>query len=241
MFQFSALANVHLWIQCTTVRESRDQRSLDSYPRLIAACHALLRLLTPRHPPCALNSLTTWTQHSHPRRAAFREDRPAMGTPDPMARYQVRAAAIKPLLGPSNDNALPPVVFDRLRNPADDLRYRQSAFDIQTSRPCGTTSPGPSNEMPLKPTAKLSKILSAQPQGAGTPSCPADRACQIDRGRIPFPFAPANGIRNPSPVHLSNSAHPRQGRTASIPTGPIPVKALPGRNRISFAIDRPLR
>lgn len=95
MFQFSALANVHLWIQCTTVRESRDQRSLDSYPRLIAACHALLRLLTPRHPPCALNSLTTWTQDSHPRRAAFREDHPAMGTPDPVTRYRVRAAATK--------------------------------------------------------------------------------------------------------------------------------------------------
>src|SRR5205814_3351979 len=27
-------------------------------PRLIAACHVLLRLLLPRHPPCALSSLT---------------------------------------------------------------------------------------------------------------------------------------------------------------------------------------
>ena len=34
-------------------------------PRLIAACHVLLRLLLPRHPPCALSSLTTkFTQHT---------------------------------------------------------------------------------------------------------------------------------------------------------------------------------
>src|SRR5208337_3705389 len=34
-------------------------------PRLIAACHVLRRLLLPRHPPCALSSLTTkFTQHT---------------------------------------------------------------------------------------------------------------------------------------------------------------------------------
>ncbi len=34
-------------------------------PRLIAACHVLLRLLLPRHPPCALSSLTTkFTRHT---------------------------------------------------------------------------------------------------------------------------------------------------------------------------------
>src|SRR5437899_4256858 len=33
-------------------------------PGLIAACHVLLRLLLPRHPPCALSSLTTkFTRH----------------------------------------------------------------------------------------------------------------------------------------------------------------------------------
>jgi hypothetical protein len=34
-------------------------------PRLIAACHVLHRLLLPRHPPCALSSLTTkFTRHT---------------------------------------------------------------------------------------------------------------------------------------------------------------------------------
>ena len=37
-------------------------------PRLIAACHVLHRLLLPRHPPCALSSLTTkFTQHTRVR------------------------------------------------------------------------------------------------------------------------------------------------------------------------------
>src|SRR5271154_4218588 len=34
-------------------------------PRLIAACHVLHRLLLPRHPPCALSSLTIkFTRHT---------------------------------------------------------------------------------------------------------------------------------------------------------------------------------
>ena len=45
-------------------RESRDQRSFDNSPRLFAVFHALLRLSTPRHPPCALSSLATLTQPS---------------------------------------------------------------------------------------------------------------------------------------------------------------------------------
>src|ERR1700690_532208 len=37
-------------------------------PKLIAACHVLHRLLLPRHPPCALSSLTTkFTRHTRDR------------------------------------------------------------------------------------------------------------------------------------------------------------------------------
>jgi hypothetical protein len=41
------------------IRTSPDQRSLSTSPKLIAASHVLHRLLAPRHPPCALNSLVT--------------------------------------------------------------------------------------------------------------------------------------------------------------------------------------
>ncbi len=36
------------------IQESRDHRLFVSFPRLFADFHALHRLLTPRHPPCAL-------------------------------------------------------------------------------------------------------------------------------------------------------------------------------------------
>jgi hypothetical protein len=36
------------------IRRSRGQRMVSSSPGLIAAAHVLLRLLAPRHPPCAL-------------------------------------------------------------------------------------------------------------------------------------------------------------------------------------------
>ena len=36
------------------IRKSRDQRLVSTSPGLIAAAHVLLRLLAPRHPPCAL-------------------------------------------------------------------------------------------------------------------------------------------------------------------------------------------
>src|SRR5947199_4008754 len=40
------------------IRESADQWLFSASPRLIAAVHALHRLLVPRHPPCALTILT---------------------------------------------------------------------------------------------------------------------------------------------------------------------------------------
>ena len=39
------------------IRKSRDRRLVSTSPGLIAAAHVLLRLLAPRHPPCALSLL----------------------------------------------------------------------------------------------------------------------------------------------------------------------------------------
>ena len=43
-----------------------------TYPRLIAACHVLHRLLAPRHPPCALNILIYIIRDLISRYAAFK-------------------------------------------------------------------------------------------------------------------------------------------------------------------------
>src|ERR1700756_4625366 len=42
------------------IRRSRGQRLVSTSPGLIAAAHVLLRLLAPRHPPCALSFLIHW-------------------------------------------------------------------------------------------------------------------------------------------------------------------------------------
>ena len=62
-----AVPRVLLWIHSTLTRYCRagfphsvihGSMLMCSSPWLFAACHDLLRLLMPRHPPCALSSLT---------------------------------------------------------------------------------------------------------------------------------------------------------------------------------------
>src|SRR3954453_5743041 len=52
-------------VRGSPIRTPSDQRSVGSSPRLIAASHVLHRLLVPRHPPCALNNLTTTNKPTH--------------------------------------------------------------------------------------------------------------------------------------------------------------------------------
>ncbi len=71
MFQFPGFAShelyIHSWMTpsgCPVtpgfpIRKSPDQSLFDNSPGHIAAYHVLHRLLTPRHPPCTLYSLTT--------------------------------------------------------------------------------------------------------------------------------------------------------------------------------------
>ena len=67
MFQFRAFPPYTYFIQCTVSRYCRDgfphseisgSMRMCRSPELFAACHVLLRLLMPRHSPCALISLT---------------------------------------------------------------------------------------------------------------------------------------------------------------------------------------
>ena len=54
---------IHLWMTVVHTAgfphsEISGSKDICSSPKLIAACHVLLRLLMPRHSPCALSSLT---------------------------------------------------------------------------------------------------------------------------------------------------------------------------------------
>src|SRR5215212_11201138 len=68
MPMYSAYGNAALPALGFPIRESTDHRLFSAYPWLIAAVHALHRLLVPRHPPCALHILTVIT-YSTRRRA----------------------------------------------------------------------------------------------------------------------------------------------------------------------------
>ena len=108
MFQFTGLAARRLWIQRRLIREPQDQSSFVNSPGLIADFHALHRLLMPRHPPCALSSLTTYIQNSHTPARTGIAPQPPLG----------RKARIKRHLLKSND-FLSPMRLLRTSRPAD--------------------------------------------------------------------------------------------------------------------------
>jgi hypothetical protein len=65
---YSARGDTALPVPGFPIRESAGQSLFSSSPRLIAAVHALLRLLVPRHPPCALTILTVIVDNYDARR-----------------------------------------------------------------------------------------------------------------------------------------------------------------------------
>src|ERR1700692_3677847 len=81
MVHFPGFAHTRLWIRQAVRRfyprglphsEISGSKPACGSPKLIAACHVFLRRLLPRHPPCALSSLTTkFTQHTWASPRAF--------------------------------------------------------------------------------------------------------------------------------------------------------------------------
>ena len=89
MVHFPGFARTGLWIQPAVAgfypagfphSEIPGSMPACGSPRLIAACHVLLRLRLPRHPPCALSSLTTkFTRRAGLRPPAISLSRLAVG------------------------------------------------------------------------------------------------------------------------------------------------------------------
>jgi hypothetical protein len=76
------------------IRASADHRPFSAYSRLIAAVHALHRLLVPRHPPCALDILTVILIDLAEHRP---KDKPVLPNATPRPR---RPKTTKPRAGP---------------------------------------------------------------------------------------------------------------------------------------------
>ncbi len=97
MVHFPGFARTRLWIHRAVRRfyprgfphsEISGSMPACGSPKLIAACHVLLRLLLPRHPPCALSSLTIKLTRHIPDRSRLRREN-SMGL-DPAHRMQHR-------------------------------------------------------------------------------------------------------------------------------------------------------
>lgn len=103
MFQFPGLPSPGLCVQPRDtralprvgfpIRKSRDQWLVSTYPGLIAAAHVLLRLLAPRHPPCALILLIGEEHQIHRCRYGV---------------FKVRTGRCPPYLSPVPDFSLAP-------------------------------------------------------------------------------------------------------------------------------------
>ena len=88
------------------IRTPPDQRSVANSPGLIAGSHVLHRLLMPRHPPCALHSLS----HKHSTKTT-KLQRPSAATPPAMVTAEdALQAALKDarVHYPENKNHKPP-------------------------------------------------------------------------------------------------------------------------------------
>ena len=120
MVHFPGFARARLWIHRAVRRfyqrgfphsEIPGSKPACGSPRLIAACHVLRRHLPPRHPPCALSSLTIkFTQH----RAALP---PAIGRwPLAVGKNHLRAGKSYGAVGSSL-----PVIADRKHQPTKAL------------------------------------------------------------------------------------------------------------------------
>ena len=89
----SALDDAALPAPGFPIRTSPDQSLLSGFPKLFAASHVLHRLLAPRHPPCALSSLTTLVFSPT---ALFDSELPVCNCQRPTERTHVRVGSALP-------------------------------------------------------------------------------------------------------------------------------------------------
>ena len=120
MPMYSACGNAALPALGFPIRESTDHRLFSAYPWLIAAVHALHRLLVPRHPPCALHILTVITRST--RRRARGDTRYIGKTVQFSRTAQKRRRRDSPSVSQNSTACEPPTLADaRLRPDSVDI------------------------------------------------------------------------------------------------------------------------
>jgi hypothetical protein len=208
MFQFPGFAPNGLYIQPPVtptgyprapgcpIRTSSDQSLFDDSPKLIAVCHVLHRLCTPRHPPCTLNSLTTLMKscdHAVPNglRAELRRD---VKKNAPPSFGSVTCALKIPTHSPMN---LSKIASNRRLTPPQDEELKASRQNSLTfNSPSHWSRPG-SNRQP--------------------PRC--------KRGALPVELRP-RGLRQVTPGHIHRGLSSRRLWSPPILPEPVPEPVL---------------
>ena len=131
------------------IRASAGHRPFSASPRLIAAVHALLRLLVPRHPPCALTILTV---------ISVRALRPCPVIPVSLATVQFSRSAKRRLPadcrgGLSKLNSMPGLRRSRLKMSAVAGGGRSGSVDV-----LGPTVARAPRDGTLAPPGRLSAL-----------------------------------------------------------------------------------
>ena len=140
MVHFPGCALTLLWIQRAVSQfdwegfphsEIPGSMLVCSSPRLIAAYHVLRRLLMPRHPPCALSSLTTKGYESNLFIRGFNCQRTATSSPSPVLSGSKKFEPLRICNGGADE--------DRTRDP---LLAKQVLSQLSYSPPsdCGLQS-----------------------------------------------------------------------------------------------------
>src|SRR4051795_11516935 len=122
------------------IRTPWDHSLVDSSPRPIAASHVLHRLLVPRHPPFALDNLTTENKMLASTVQFSTNDQPTT----PTVPHQPRRTRQQPALPDGmRDQVMPGAEKQPPRSPAGAYPSRQTRLFFQDPTGCYVLTPSP--------------------------------------------------------------------------------------------------
>jgi hypothetical protein len=136
---YSALDDAALPAPGFPIRRSTGQRLFSTSPWLIAAVHVLLRLLVPRHPPCALIILTVSSSYARvayePASIPSRFPREGNAKNTPHAGECFGSSAVFKVHGGDRNGGLPPASLKTEQRKGRSRASSSSPVDVRENLP----------------------------------------------------------------------------------------------------------
>jgi hypothetical protein len=180
------------------IRISPDQSLVSGSPTLFAATHVLLRLLSPRHPSCALGSLVIFSSRFHSSSEAPRRPRSnavRVNLPLTLLTYCLLSCAYAVVKELSSQ----PNVGGANRDRTDDIQLAKLALSQLSYGPPGLPKLVGLDRFELS-TPRLSSVcsnqLSYRPSSPGHPDCHLQRP--FPRFQRPFLLGPSKPDSKPT-------------------------------------------